>query len=380
MRVLYWVEGFWPYIGGTEVWATKYLLALRDRGNEVMVVTRQDSADLRQEDQYRGILVYRFPVCSALMDGNIDQLIETRQQVARLKRTFAPDLIHQSSVGPSILFHLDTAHVHPAPHLITLHGGGTLVAGGPDSLVGRALRTADWVVGCSAAILHQGRQLVPEITPCSSIIYNGLEFPLFPPKPLPFDAPLLLCLGRLDQAKGFDLALNAFSSVVARFPQARLVMAGDGPERLELKRLTTKLGLSDVVDFAGWVAPDAVQALMNTATVVVMPSRREAFGLVALQAAQMARPVVATHVGGLPEVVVHQQTGLLVESGDSNALAEAIAFLLDHPETANQMGQAARRRAREVFSWTRCLDAYESLYRKLTKMASHAHSAHSLPS
>ena len=110
-----------------------------------------------------------------------------------------------------------------------------------------------------------------------------------------------------------------------------------------------------------------VPALINTATMVVMPSRREGLPLVALEAALMARPIVATRVGGLPEVVVHQQTGLLVEPENSDALAEAITFLLDHHETATQLGQAARQRAQEVFGWERCVDAYDALYRKLIK-------------
>ena len=79
----------------------------------------------------------------------------------------------------------------------------------------------------------------------------------------------------------------------------------------------------------------------------------------------MARPVVATRVGGLPEAIVHQQTGVLVEPEDAKALAEAIAGVLAHPETAAQMGRAAYRRARDVFSWERHVNAYDALYQKL---------------
>jgi glycogen(starch) synthase len=165
--------------------------------------------------------------------------------------------------------------------------------------------------------------------------------------------------------KGFDRALNAFASLVQRFPGIRLVIAGDGFERPELVQLADRLGLADSVEFTGWVHRDQVPALINRCTLVVMPSRFEPFGIVSLQTAQMARPIVATRVGGLPEVVVDGETGLLVENGDDDALVAAIAFLLENPEIAVSMGQAARRRAREVFSWTNYVDAYESLYRKL---------------
>ena len=129
------------------------------------------------------------------------------------------------------------------------------------------------------------------------------------------------------------------------------------------------MGLKDRVDFLGWVSPDEVPALLNTTPMVLMPSRWEGLPSVVLQASMMARPVVATPVGGLSEVVAHQQTGLLVRPDDSEGLAEAIAFLLVHPVVAIQMGQAARRRVQKVFSWEQCVDAYDRLYRKLAKKA-----------
>jgi glycogen(starch) synthase len=192
-----------------------------------------------------------------------------------------------------------------------------------------------------------------------------LDVPALLPQPLPNDLPRLLCLGRLAAQKGFDLAITALASIAGRFPNARLIIAGDGPERPALERQVAGLGLADSVDFTGWVSPDEVLTLINRATMVVMPSRWEGLPSVVLQAAMMARPVVATRVSGLSEVVVHQKTGLLVEPEDLNGLAEAIAWLLDRPETAARMGQAGRRRVQEEFSWARCVDAYDALWRRL---------------
>jgi glycogen(starch) synthase len=144
-----------------------------------------------------------------------------------------------------------------------------------------------------------------------------------------------------------------------------LVLAGEGPARPELERLATALGVAPAVEFVGGVAPEDVPALINTASLVVVPSRwDEPFGLVAVEAALMQRPVVATRVGGLVEAVEHGITGLVVDKEDPDALANAIVALLEDPATADRMAAAARKRARQRFAWDRCVDAYDRLYQQ----------------
>lgn len=341
--------------------AAKLLPALEERGYEHIVVTTQSGYDQHKVAPYEGIPVHYFPFWNAMV--NIDQLAHIRQQVAELKRAFVPDLIHINGVSRSDFFHHLTAQAHPAPVLVSLHNGWLSEA---DMIVERTLRQANWVVGCSEATLNEGRQLVPESRPRSSVIYNASDVPPLQPAPLSFDPPRLLCLGRLVEDKGFDVALGALASLVHRFPQICLTIAGDGPAKADLEQQASELGILEAVHFTGWVDPEKIPELVNTASVVVIPSRwQEPFGLVALEAAMMARPVVAMEVGGLPEVVVHGQTGLLVQPENVSSLAEAIIFLLEHPTTAIEMGQAGRSRALEHFSWDRYVDAYDALYRRL---------------
>jgi glycogen synthase len=360
MRVLFWSDTFWPSIGGVEILAAKLLPALRARGYEFIVVAPKNHKELPDETDYKGIPVYRFPFWRGSGYSIIDHLVEIRQKVIKLKNAFTPDLVHINAVGGGNFFHLTTANADPL--LVTLHGEWESRI---EPVVGRTLRAADWVVGCSAAILNRGRQLVPEITARSSVIHNGLELPSLAPKPLPFNGARLLCLGRLLSYKGFDLALDAFAKIVAYFPNARLVIVGDGPERRNLEQQIARSKLAGSVELAGLVAPHQVPTLINSATLVLIPSREEAFSLVALEAALMARPVVATRVGGLPEVVLHGQTGLLVDSGNPDALAEAVRFLLADSEVTKRMGQTARNRAMEKFSWNQYVEAYDALYTKL---------------
>jgi glycogen synthase len=371
VRVLLWLDLFWPAIGGLEVFTAKLLLALQERGHECAVITGQHCSDLPAQDHYGGIPIYRFPFLTALADRNVDRILAIRRQVASLKRAFAPDLIHVNNVTPGVLFHLDTRNTYLAPVVVTLHGDQNQLGVKRDTILGKVLTSAAWVTGCSVWVVEYLRRLMPGVTSRSSLIYNGLDVPSLPPTPLPLNPPRLLCLGRLSAEKGFDLALHALPAILKRFPQVCLVVAGEGPEQSSLKAQAARLGLTAAVDFLGWVAPEDVHTLINTATLLVVPSWREGFGLVALEAAHMARPVVATRVGGLPEVVVDGRTGLLVEQGDAKALADAVITLLTHPEVAVQMGQAARNRAIACFSWDHCVDAYEKLYRKFTKDSSY---------
>jgi glycosyltransferase involved in cell wall biosynthesis len=129
--------------------------------------------------------------------------------------------------------------------------------------------------------------------------------------------------------------------------------------------MASGLGVQDGVDFLGEVPPVCVASLLDASTLVIVPSRSEGFGLVALEAAHRGRPVIATRVGGLPEVVVHGETGIVVEPEDPSAIARAVVELLgDHPE-AEKMGQCAQRRAARDFGWQGFVGSYERLYRTL---------------
>ena len=364
MRILFWTGTFWPSIGGVEVLAARLLPALRDRGHDCVIVAPKAHPDWPDHARFQDIPLYRFAFRPHSAGDSFAHFTDVRHRVADLKRAFAPHLVHLNAVGADNLFHLSTAAIAPAPLLVTLHGQWPLQA---NSIVAQALRAADWVVACSGAMLEQGRALAPEIVPRSSVLYTGLDVPREAPAPLPFAPPRVLCVGRLAHEKGFDLAITAFGMILPRFPRARLVIAGNGAIREQLERQAADHGLSHAVDFVGWVAPDRVPGLLNDATVVMIPSRSEGFGLVALEAALMARPVVATRVGGLPEVVTHDETGLLVESDDAMALARATSFLLEHRELAVQIGLAARDRARTSFGWERHVDAYDTLYRTLAR-------------
>ena len=363
MKILYWSHEFHPAIGGVEELARQLLPALQKRDHEFLVVASHGTEHVPDLMDFNGIPVHRFHFWDALQKSDSRKILLYQKQIARLKQSFDPDLVHFHFVDACAYFHATTAAAHPAPSIVTLHSIADSRIG-PETLLGKLLTQAAWVVGVSAATLAPVRQSLPEIRNRSSVIYNGVALPALRPEPLSFNPAHMLCLGRAVGDKGFDLAIAAFASVRKKFPTSRLVIAGDGLARAELEQQAAGLGLSESVDFLGWVDPDDVPALINRAAIVLVPSRSpDAFPYVALQAAQMARPVVAARVGGLSESVVHGETGLLVDTEDPQQLADGINLLLTRPDLAAGYGRSARDRAREVFSLDGCLEAYDALYK-----------------
>jgi glycosyltransferase involved in cell wall biosynthesis len=342
--------------------ASELLPALSRRGHEVVVLTERSRPELPAEDEHRGIPVYRFPFTAGLADVN--RLARIRKEIIRLKRAFAPDLCHVVTLGATDFYYQVSANACRTPVLVSLRG---VWPHRYERLLTRTFDLADWLACNSSSTLRYARRLMPEISSRSSVIYNALREPSTPPEPLPFNPPRLLYLGRLSPEKRVDLTLDALAQVRLQHPSARLVIAGDGSQRGSLERQAARLGLEDCVEFLGWVRPDDVPSVINSVTLLLLTSEREGFGLAALEAGLMGRPVVASCRGGLPEVIEHNATGILVERLNATAFAEAVTWLLGHPDAASRMGTTARSRTRERFDWSECVDAHEALYGKLVR-------------
>ena len=165
----------------------------------------------------------------------------------------------------------------------------------------------------------------------------------------------VLFVGRLDRQKGVDVLYGAMQRLGAR---ASALVVGSAVVAAENAAATPAN-----VQVTGWLSRDQIAALYAAAEVLVVPSRWEGFGLVAVEAMRAGRAVIASRVGGLPEVVEHGVTGLLVEPGDAGALAEALAQL--SVETLQAMGAAGRLRFERLFHVQRVGDELDALYQRL---------------
>jgi glycosyltransferase involved in cell wall biosynthesis len=175
----------------------------------------------------------------------------------------------------------------------------------------------------------------------------------------------LVCgtVARLDPQKGLSFLLRGFAILAREFPSLQLVFVGEGPERSSLECLATELSISNRVRFTGLAANPFVY--LRQMDVFVLPSLYEGLPNALLEAMSVGIPVVATRVGGVDEVVQDQETGLLIPPGNSEAIAEAVRFVLTHSDRAEQMAVASRAWICERFSLDRMLKEYDELYESL---------------
>ncbi|RDV84839.1 glycosyltransferase family 4 protein [Ammonifex thiophilus] len=205
------------------------------------------------------------------------------------------------------------------------------------------------------------------------VIPNGIDLTpftlgvLFPTilreLPLPAGVPLLGTVARLVPQKGLPCLLEALALLPAELRPGWLIV-GDGPLRQELEDKARALGLSHLVVFAGYRPPEEIPSILKVIDIFVLPSLSEGLPLALLEAMAAGKPVVATAVGGIPEVVQEGRTGYLVPPGDAQALARALLSLLESPDRAREMGEAGRKRVEERFSSQRMAQEVMAIYRE----------------
>ncbi|HEY3067286.1 MAG TPA: glycosyltransferase family 4 protein [Methylomirabilota bacterium] len=202
------------------------------------------------------------------------------------------------------------------------------------------------------------------------VVHNGIDADAFVPRRARPSVLAELALeegdriiglaGRMTPQKGHEFLLEAVARLRPRLPRVRCVLAGDGPLRAELESRAAALGIAACCRFLG--ARTDVADVLSAVEVVTLPSRSEGLPFALLEAMTLGKPVVASTVGGNPEVVEDGRTGLLVPPADAAALADAIARLLEHPHEAAAMGERGRVRVRDHFTLTRTTRAIEDLY------------------
>lgn len=256
------------------------------------------------------------------------------------------------------------------PLVVSVHGadlfpGGQSIRRYPYSLR-LLLRWASRVVAPSRAFLEDCLRVFPQLQPKATFIHNGVDLDELTPAPLPDPpagaTPYLLCIATHNEKKAIDTLLKAFAIIADTEPRLSLFLAGDGPLRGALENLSHALGLDGRVRFLGWQPRPDVLRLLHGCEALVLPSRSEPFGIAVLEAMACQKPVVATAVGGIPEIIENDHSGILVEPDNPAALADALlALFRDGPRRA-RLATNGYSTVIDRFRWQHTGSAYESLF------------------
>jgi len=235
----------------------------------------------------------------------------------------------------------------------------------------RLLRSAQsWYARAASLMIvpseHVGR-LARSWGVLPKVIHNAIDRDLFRrERQLDSEHPTLITVARLAPVKGVDVVIRAFGDLRITHPMAKLIIVGEGPARAELEQVCCELHLAEVVQFTGALLIERIADLLSTAHVFALGSRTEGMPHAALEAMAAGTPVVATHVGGTPEVVADGVNGLLVPPDDPQAMAAAIYQILNDPSLAAKLSQSGLLTLNR-FSWPRLVDNYEAALKSVMK-------------
>lgn len=366
VRILHVTTASSPIAGAERLLTDIARRAPRDSW-QLAFVTLQSAGELNRLVEGSGWPSYSLDVRSPA------QLPAAWMRLRHIARTFRPDIVHTHLYHASVLAALPGASAG-APLVLTRHYADFMQDfGGPFS---RALdRFSAHRSAAVAAVSEAARAYItghegvpPERV---TVIENGVDCDalgaldraegrrLLETAGLA-GGPLIGCAASLYAAKGLDVLLRAFQTVLRTVPDSRLALLGAGPQEAELKALAEELGVASQTVFLGY-RPDA-PLLMSALDLYAQPSVQEGFGLAVLEAMAMGLPVVVSRVGGMAETVEHEVSGLQVEAGRADLLAGALLRLLQTPTLAGRLGRAAAQRVSERYSINRVLADYQALY------------------
>ena len=381
MRLLF-LSPHYGTMGGVRLIIDALARAAVARGHVVGAVVDADAAAVpgAVAGVARDVPLYPFPATPAEL-----------RRVRRFGRRFPPAVVRV--VGAIRRFAPDVVSVHAirrfAPHVAAIRRltgvpqvlslqEAALPPDVPENprLFRMLVRAADVVAACSRESAAYAARVVGTAT--VEIVPNGFDPAELAAAPVfAHPRPYVLGVGRLETQKGFDVLLRAAARPPMR--DVDVLLAGDGSQRARLEMLAAAEGVAPRVRFLGATDRPTTVALLKGAAAVACPSRFEGLPLVCIEAMAAGRPVVGTRVNGIPEIVRHEETGLVVPPEDPDALAHALGRLLADPARAATLGANGRRAVERRHAWSRVAETYLGLCERLAARATRSARAALLP-
>lgn len=363
----------YPSVGGSGIVATELGKQLANRGHSVHFV----SSDLpfRLTSFHENVYFHQVETPHHPVFKEPPYILTLSNKLVQVARQVKLDLIHAHYAVPhATAAYLAKEMLRPnGPRIITtLHGTDITLLGSDPSFaeaIAFSINSSDGVTAVSQSLkqltmenlpIERDIRVIPNFLECEE--YHRVDCPKLRER---FAAPgekILMHMSNFRQVKRVDTVLSVFARVVRDVP-SRLILIGDGPEMPNICRLVREMGLRDRVFFLG--NQEKVIEPLSIADVFLLPSVKESFGLAALEAMACETPVVASNIGGLPEVISDGESGFLCNPDDVSGMAQRVAELLGNAELHRRIARAGRRRVLQKFCAGRVVPEYEEYYREV---------------
>lgn len=359
----------YPTLGGSGVVATELGKLLAERGHEIHFITHSIPFRLGKfhkniffhEVEVNDYYVFRYPPYDL-------SLASKMAQVAKMQKL---DLLHVHYAVPhAVCAYLAKQMMgNGLKTVTTLHGTDITVLAQDESLkdlIRLAIHQSDAVTAVSNDLIRETRNVLDILTPID-LTYNFVDKRVYYPREVTslrsdFAAPnekILMHISNFRPVKRVSDVVDIFEKVSKRVP-SKLLLVGEGPELTKIQFKIKNMGLEDRVHFLG--KQEDVAQVISMADVLLLPSEKESFGLVSLEAMACGVPTIGTNAGGIPELVTHGETGYLSDIGNVEEMAEGAIKLLTDEALHEQFKKACLQRARHDFCNDSITDQYESIY------------------
>lgn len=333
----------------------KWVSYFVEEGYDVHVVSLRDG-------EISGAVVHAVPMIERL--GKLNYLLAAGWVVGTVRR-IKPDLLHAHyATSYGLLGRMCKIH----PFIVSVWGSDVLDGRLLNRFLVRGnLRAADAITATSK-MLATATAGLSGINRGVEVIPFGVDTELFKPGVAPVCKRPEIVVGTtksLEDVYGIEHLIKAFALLCQPFDNLRLMIVGGGTRGEHLQELSRELRVDHRVTFFGPVKHADIPGFLARIDIFVVPSLQESFGVAAVEAASMGLPVVASNVGGLPEVVVDNLTGFLVPPGDAVSLSDAIQKLVINPDLREKMGRSGRKFVKEQYEWRVNAQQMRQLYKKL---------------
>lgn len=365
----------YPTYGGSGVVATELGKALAERGHKVHFVSYGIPMRLNHlkenifyhEVEMSNYPLFEFPLYSLALSSKMIEVCEY-ENIDLFHVHYAIPHSVSAYLAKQVLLETN----HKVKVITTLHGTDITLVGLEPSflpLVKFSIEKSDGVTAVSKFLkektitnykINKEIEVIPNFVDVE--IYKPQEDCVFKSHFAPKEEKVLSHISNFRPVKRVPDVIKIFYLVKQKIP-AKLVLAGDGPERTECERLVRELNIKEDVYFLG--KQEAVVDILNASDLFIMPSQSESFGLSALEAMACGVPTITTSIGGLPELVIHNETGFIAEIGDLERMAKYAIDLLSNPNKYKKFSENARKRAVEFFNKDKIVNQYEEFYQRI---------------